>query len=80
MEVFVLSTITRFAVRSSGRDLTAVRRPSPSLASVTLVGLKKAELVATAQERGVDTSGTKAEIIDRLTGVESNDATVETDG
>ena len=67
-------------VRSSGRDVTAVRRPLPSVARATAEKLKKAELVAAAEERGLDTDGTKAELVDRLTGVESNDATVETDG
>jgi hypothetical protein len=30
MEVSFVSTITRFSVRSSGRDLTVVRRPEPA--------------------------------------------------
>lgn len=32
-------------------------------------GMKKDELVALADERGVDSSGTKAEIAERLSGV-----------
>jgi hypothetical protein len=46
-----------------GRRLVRVAReePKPALGS-----LKKDELVALAEERGVDTSGTKAEIVDRL--------------
>ena len=75
-----MSTITRFAVRSSGRDVTAVRRPVPSVSRAAALALKKAELQALAEERGVETSGTKADLVDRLTGVESNDAEVETDG
>ena len=66
MEVFVLSTITRFKVRSSGRDLTAVRRPKPSFSRLALSAMKKAEVVAIAEEIGVDPEGTKAEVIDRL--------------
>ena len=75
-----MSTITRFAVRSSGRDITAVRRPVPSVSRAAALALKKVELQALAEERGVDTAGTKAEIVNRLTGVESNDAEVTTDG
>jgi hypothetical protein len=71
MEVFVLSTITRFSVRSSGRDIRAVRRPDPaSLARKSGLAdpasLKKAELVAMAEAQGIDSSGTKADIVERL--------------
>lgn len=68
-----------WAVRSSGRDVKSVRRPLPSVARATAEKLRKAELVAAAEERGLDTDGTKAELVDRLTGVESNDATVSVD-
>jgi hypothetical protein len=44
-----------------------------------VASLKKAELVELAEARGVDASGTKADIVDRL-GPESNDATVRVDG
>ena len=66
-----------WAVRSSGRDIRLVRRPKPAVALAAVAKLKKADLVAAAQERGLDTSGTKADLTARLTGVESNDATVE---
>ena len=58
--------IVRFSSRTSGRDLRAVRRPKPTLKPVELEALKKAELVELAEARGVDTSGTKADIVDRL--------------
>jgi DNA topoisomerase IA len=70
-----LSEIRSFAVRSSGRDLTAVRRrvkevvePVAELVDepVDPASLKKAELVELAESRGVDTSGTKADIVERL--------------
>lgn len=61
-----------WAVRSSGRDIAAVRRPLPSFARATAEKLKKAELVAAAEERGLDTDGTKAELVDRLTGGETD--------
>jgi|GEM_PF-6661911 len=35
-------------------------------AESNLGGLNKAELVAAAEERGIDSSGTKAEILERL--------------
>lgn len=76
--------IKSWSVRSSGRDIQAVRRPDgATLARKSGLAdpatLKKAELVALAEAQGVDTSGTKAEIVERLT-PESNDATVTTDG
>jgi SAP domain-containing protein len=62
-----LSSITHFAVRSSGRDIRLVRRPGRSrVATKDVASLKKDELVKLAEERGVDTSGTKAEITERL--------------
>jgi len=66
-----------WAIRSSGRDYRQVRRPVPTVAKSTVARLKKDELVAMADERGIPTEGTRAELIGRLTGVESNDATVE---
>lgn len=79
-----MSTITRFSVRSSGRDLTAVHRTDRAIqarksGTVDPSTLGKAALVAHAESQGVDTSGTKADILERLT-PESNDATVTTDG
>lgn len=68
-----MSSITRFSVRTSGRNLREVRRPKPAVDPTTL---KKAELAALAEARGVDTSGTKADILARLTPPESNDADV----
>lgn len=61
-----MSHITRFAVRSSGRDVTLVRRPKPNFARSTLAAMKKADVVAIAEDVGVDPSGTKDEIVDRL--------------
>jgi hypothetical protein len=46
--------------------MTAVRRPRRSRPKATLVTLKKAELVELAESEGVDTSGTKADIVERL--------------
>jgi hypothetical protein len=54
--------IVRFS-RTSGRDLTEVRRPRRP---VPLDTLKKPELVKLAEAEGLDTSGTKAELIERL--------------
>ncbi len=62
-----------FNHRTSGRDLLAVRRPGRAVRVVGAVAvpekpetLKKAELVALAEASGVDASGTKAEIAERL--------------
>jgi hypothetical protein len=60
-----LSTITRFSVRSSGRDLSAVRRPSKA-AKPDLASLRKPELVALAESQGIDSSGTVAALRERL--------------
>lgn len=46
--------------------------PAPDLAA-----LKKAELVELADERGVDSSGTKAEIIERLESPAGEDSSDE---
>lgn len=40
--------------------------PAPTDGPVNLDSMLKAELVTLAEERGVDASGTKAEIIERL--------------
>lgn len=61
-----MSAITRFSVRSSGRDITAVRRPKAVAKPVQLTELKKADLVALAEAQGVDAGGTKADIVERL--------------
>lgn len=73
-----MPSIYGFSVRSSGRDLTAVRRPRRMAAGrpkvidpveaepVVLDDMLKAEIVALAESRGVDSSGTKAEIVARL--------------
>ena len=80
-----MSRIIRVAVRSSGRDVTVVRRPqrmapgrpipavSPaSEASDATVeapdfgSMLKADVVALAESRGIDASGTKADIVARL--------------
>lgn len=81
-----LGVIRAFNVRTSGRDLTAVRRPDRTRLAAKAVqvqsvaidpaSLKKAELVELAGSRGKATTGTKADIAARL--AESNDATVET--
>jgi hypothetical protein len=64
MEVSFVSSITRFSVRSSGRDLSAVRRPRK--AKVDHASLKKAELIELAEAQGIDSSGTKADLVERL--------------
>jgi len=63
-----------FNARTSGRDLLAVRRPGRAVVIVgdvpvpeKVTALKKADLVALAEASGVDASGTKAEIAERLT-------------
>lgn len=68
--------IKSFAVRSSGRDFRVVRRPAPPAPVAKPAELKKAELVELAGTRGVDATGTKADILERLAAPESNDATV----
>ena len=60
-----MGTITRFSVRNNGRDYRAVRRPQRA-APVDLTALKKAELTEMAEAKGVDTSGTKADLVERL--------------
>ena len=52
--------------RTSGRNLDEVRRSNRKPAR-PLTELKKDELVEVAESQGVDASGTKAEIIERLT-------------
>jgi hypothetical protein len=44
----------------------ATARATEPVAEADLSSLKKDELVAEAEKRGVDSSGTKAEIIERL--------------
>jgi hypothetical protein len=76
-----MPSITRFSVRSSGRDLTVVRRPRRQrlLVKATPViepepakpaEMLKADVVALAESRGIDASGTKADILARLGSVE----------
>ena len=65
LEVSVLR-ITRFT-RTSGRDLGEVRRPRKPL-PLEAQRLKKAELVALAEAQGVDSSGTKQDILEPLDG------------
>ena len=64
--------------RTSGRDLKAVRRPVKTLRRGVAAAMNKAELVEYAEEAGLDTSGTKAELLDRVA-PESNDASVQAD-
>jgi hypothetical protein len=59
-----MARYSTFSDRTSGRDLRAVRRPI--LLPDDPTTLKKAELVALAEASGVDASGTKAEIVERL--------------
>jgi len=69
-----MPTITRFAVRNNGRVLSDVRRPDRARMAaksgvVDLGSLKKAELVELAEAQGGDTTGTKADIAERLEAV-----------
>lgn len=43
-------------------------KPQPEIGSGSFVGLSKADLIAEAESRGLDTSGTKADLVDRLGG------------
>ena len=52
--------------RSSGRDLTAVRRPKRSLRRGVAAAMNKSELVEFAEAAGIDTSGTKADLLERV--------------
>lgn len=52
--------------RTSGRDLSAVRRPTRTVLKTTAESMKKADLVALAEEVGADPKGTKAELVERL--------------
>ena len=66
-----MGTITRFAVRSNGRTLSAVRRPVRERIAVKagvapIESMKKADLVARAEAQGIDSSGTKADLVERL--------------
>lgn len=75
-----MPSITRFAVRSNGRDITLVRRPQRMAAGrprrveavvetapePALGDMLKADLVSLAESRGIDASGTKAELLERL--------------
>ena len=80
-----MGTITRFHVRSNGRDVTAVRRPggggaasSPPVvvtpapaemsATITESDYTRRELIEMAEARGLDSSGNKAELVERLNG------------
>jgi hypothetical protein len=72
-----MSSITRFS-RTSGRNLGEVRRARKVAAPVDLAAMKKAELVTRAEAAGLDTSGTKAALVERLSTPETNDADVET--
>lgn len=62
--------------RTSGRDLASVRRPlrsaRPTAARASEPefndAMLKADLMDAAQKRGLDASGTKAELIERLNG------------
>jgi hypothetical protein len=49
--------------RTDGRTLSAVRRPTRPVDPSTL---KKPELVKLAESKGIDSSGTKDEILERL--------------
>lgn len=75
MEVFVLRYLTM--KRSSGRGLSVTRRSPQPLRKGVAAAMNKAELVAHAEASGLDTSGTKADLVGRLSVPESNDADVE---
>lgn len=68
--------ITRFT-RTSGRNLSEVRRASKAVPAVDLGSMKKAELVEQAKAAGLDTTGNKADLVERLSTPETNDADVE---
>jgi hypothetical protein len=66
-----MPTITRFAVRSNGRVLADVRRPGRDRnAVVDLKAMKKDELVELAESKGVESDGTKADLVERLGSVQ----------
>lgn len=60
-----MAHIERFTVRNCGRDIKLVRRPQKA-APADLGSLKKADLVEMAEAQGIDASGTKADIAERL--------------
>jgi len=66
VEVFVLE-IKCFSVRTSGRDLTQVRRPTPRVRP-NVATMRKADLIALADSRGIDSEGTVADLRERLDG------------
>lgn len=59
--------------RTSGRDLTAVRRPKRTLRRGVAAAMNKAELVEFAEAAGLDTTGTKADLLERVAEPESNE-------
>lgn len=63
--------------RTSGRDLKAVRRAKPTYSKSALAAMRKADLVAAAEQAGVDVEGTKADLVERLA-PQQNDADVTT--
>jgi uncharacterized protein (DUF2237 family) len=72
LEVFVLTHYLTFR-RTSGRDLSAVRRPRKTLRKGVAASMNKAELVEFAETAGLDTSGTKAELVERISEPEPDD-------
>ena len=52
--------------RTSGRDLSAVRRPRKTIRRAVALAMNKTELVEEAEARGVPTEGTKADLVGRL--------------
>lgn len=62
--------------RTSGRDLTAVRRPQRTIRRGVAAAMNKAELVEFAEAAGIDASGTKADLLERVSAPEANDADV----
>jgi hypothetical protein len=52
--------------RTSGRDLTAIRRPHKTIRKAVAAAMNKTELVEEAEARGLPTEGTKAELVERL--------------
>lgn len=63
--------------RRPGTGPALKQNAAPAAPAPDLTSLKKAELVELADERGVDSSGTKAEILERLESPAGEDSSDE---